>query len=69
MISRKLRINNRAMNRYDSFNNNFYKKVQNGFIKLAKNKKNYKIIDSNLSISNNKEVIINKINSLLSIWI
>ena len=67
MKNLKLRINKRAMNRYDSFNNNFYKKVQNGFIKLAKNKKNYKIIDSNLSISNNKEVIINKINSLLSI--
>ncbi len=67
MKNLKLRINKRAMNRYDSFNNNFYKKVQNGFIKLAKNKRNYKIIDSNLSISNNKEAIIKKINSLLSI--
>ena len=59
------RVNKRAKNRYDNFNNNFYKKVQNGFIKLAKNKKNYKIIDSNLSIEKNKKLIIKKINSLL----
>ena len=59
------RVNKRAKNRYDNFNNNFYKKVQNGFIKLAKNKKNYKIIDSNLSIEKNKKLIIKKINSFL----
>ena len=59
------RVNKRAKNRYDNFNNNFYKKVQNGFIKLAKNKKKYKIIDSNLSIKKNKKLIIKKINSLL----
>ena len=67
MKNLKSRINKRTKNRYDSFNNNFYKKVQNGYIKLAKNKKNYKIIDSNISISKNKEIIIKKINSLLSI--
>ena len=67
MKNLKSRINKRVKNRYDTFNNNFYKNVQNGFIKLAKNKRNYKMIDSNLSISNNKEAIIKKINSLLSI--
>ena len=61
------RINKRTKNRYDKFNNNFYKKVQNGFIKLSKNKKNYLIIDSNLSISKNKKLILKKINSLLSL--
>jgi len=69
MKNLKSRINKRVKNRYDSFNNNFYKKVQNGFLKLAKNKRNYKIIDSNLSISKNKEIIIKKVNSILSIWI
>ena len=67
MKNLKSRINKRAKNRYDTFNNNFYKNVQNGFIKLAKNKQNYKIIDSNLSISKNKEIIIKKVNSILSI--
>ena len=67
MKNLKSRINKWAKNRYDTFNNNFYKNVQNGFIKLAKNKQNYKIIDSNLSISKNKEIIIKKINSILSI--
>jgi len=61
------RINKRTKNRYDKFNNNFYKKVQNGFIKLSKNKKNYLIIDSNLSIPKNKKLILKKINSLLSL--
>ena len=65
MKNLKSRINKRVKNRYDTFNNNFYKNVQNGFIKLAKNKQNYKIIDSNLSISKNKEIIIKKINSIL----
>ena len=64
MIKRlKLR---KSLNRYDKFNNSFYQKVQNGFIKLAnKNKKKYLIIDSNLNISQNKSVIIQKINKLI----
>ena len=43
MIKRlKLR---KKLNRYDKFNNNFYKKVQNGFIKLSKKiKKNIKLL-------------------------
>ena len=66
MKNLKIRINKRTKNRYDNFSNNFYKKVQNGFIKLSKNKKNYLIIDSNLSISKNKKIILKKINTLLS---
>tara|TARA_Y100001970_G_C14065588_1_gene766514 strand:- start:99 stop:713 length:615 start_codon:yes stop_codon:yes gene_type:complete len=67
MKNLKQRINIRKKNRYDKFNNNFYNKVQKGFIKLAKNKKNYMIIDSNNNILENKLKIQNKINSLLSI--
>jgi dTMP kinase len=64
MIKRlKLR---KSLNRYDKFNNSFYQKVQNGFIKLAnKNKKKYLIVDSNLNISQNKSLIIQKINKLI----
>ena len=64
MIKRlKLR---KSLNRYDKFNNLFYQKVQNGFIKLAKKNKNkYLIVDSNLDISKNKSLIIKKINKLI----
>ena len=67
MKSLKLRINKRPKNRYDKFNYKFYNKVQNGFIKLSKNKNKYSVINSNNEISINKKIIINKINNLLSI--
>ncbi len=67
MKNLKYRINNRKKNRYDKFNIKFYNKVQKGFIKLSKNKKNYMIINSNLSIFENKSKIINKVKSLISI--
>ena len=56
------------LNRYDKFRISFYKKVQNGFIKIAKkNKKKYLIINSNDSIFKNKKIILNKTNKLLNI--
>ena len=61
-----LRLKKRKnLNRYDKFNYNFYSKVQNGFLNLAKNKKKYLIINSNLPISQNKHIIINKIKELI----
>ena len=63
----KRRLHQRkTLNRYDKFKNNFYKKVQNGFLKIAKRKKStYQIINSNLSIKLNKKIIINKIDKLI----
>ena len=56
----------KKLNRYDKFANNFYKKVQNGFLKLAKKNKNkYQIIDSNLEINMNKSLIIKKLETLI----
>ena len=56
------------LNRYDKFKISFYKKIQNGFIKIAKkNKKKYLIINSNDSIIKNKKIILNKTNKLLNI--
>ena len=56
----------KSLNRYDKFNNSFYKKVQNGFLKLSKkNKKKYQIINSNLDINHNKSLIIQKIDKLI----
>jgi len=63
----QLRLNLRKkLNRYDKFKMLFYKRVQSGFINIAnKNKKKYLKINSNLNISINKKIIINKINKLI----
>ena len=56
----------KSLNRYDKFKKNFYEKVQNGFLKLArKNKKKYLIIDSNKDKAENKILIIKKIDKML----
>ena len=56
----------KSLNRYDRFNNNFYSKVQKGFLKLAKKQnKKYKIINSDLDISHNKLLILDKIDKLI----
>tara|TARA_B100000963_G_scaffold323717_1_gene308731 strand:- start:6264 stop:6875 length:612 start_codon:yes stop_codon:yes gene_type:complete len=56
----------KRLNRYDKFNNNFYKKVQKGFISIAQKKpKKYFIINSNLKIKSNEKLIINKVKDLI----
>ena len=39
----------KTKNRYDNFDQSFYSKVQKSFIKIAKNKKNYFVLDSSLN--------------------
>ena len=69
MTNLQLRLSKRKnLNRYDKFKISFYKKIQNGFIKIAKkNKKKYLIINSNDSILKNKKIILNQTNKLLNI--
>ena len=69
MTNLQLRLSKRKnLNRYDKFKISFYKKIQNGFIKIAKkNKEKYLIINSNDSILKNKKIILNKANKLLNI--
>lgn len=55
----------KKLNRYDKFEKKFYNRVQKGFIKISKNKKNYKIINSNYPIEKNKKDIIDKIEALI----
>ena len=56
----------KKLNRYDKFTNNFYNKVQEGFLKIFKKKpKKYMLINSNLNIKNNEQNILNKINNLI----
>jgi len=62
----KIRLKKRKnLNRYDKFKLQFYSKVQNGFLKLSKNKNKYLIVDSNLPILHNKKIIINKLKKLI----
>jgi dTMP kinase len=64
-----IRLKKRSeLNRYDKFKTNFYTKAQNGFIKISKKNKNkYLIINSNLELTDNKSIVINKIKKLLNI--
>jgi dTMP kinase len=56
----------KSLNRYDKFKMSFYNKVQNGFLRLFKKKKNkYQLIDSNLDIKKNEKLILNKIDRLI----
>ncbi len=56
----------KKLNRYDKFNFSFYAKVQKGFLMQSKKRpKYYKIIDSNLDISINKKIILNKIKKII----
>ena len=66
-INMKSRLSKRfSLNKYDKFNSSFYNKVQNGFLRLSRSKKNYLIIDSNKNnIKKNSQIIINKIKKLI----
>jgi dTMP kinase len=56
----------KKLNRYDKFSKNFYKNVQDGFLKIQKKSPNkYMKIDSNKDIAENKKIILNKINNLI----
>jgi len=58
----KKRLNIRKnKNRYDNFKIKFYKKVQNGFLKISRNKKNYILINSNKDLAGNKKKVLNHI--------
>ena len=63
---KKRLIKRKNLNRYDKFNSNFYKNVQNGFLKIFKiNPKKYMKINSNQNIKYNEKIILNKINDLI----
>ena len=63
---KKRLLKRKKLNRYDQFSSSFYKKVQDGFIKILKKKpKKYMKINSNLNINYNKNIILNKIKELI----
>ena len=46
MSSKKRLLKRKTKNRYDNFPQSFYRKAQNSFLKIAKNKKDYFILDA-----------------------
>ena len=64
-LMKRLR-NRRTKNKYDKFNFKFYNKVQSGFKKIFKNKKNVTLINSDDQITNNKNTIIKQLQRLLN---
>ena len=63
---KRLKIRN-SLNKYDEFKYTFYNKVQKGFLKIAKNKKKYIIIDSNKkTIKENAEIVIKNIKKIIN---
>ena len=63
----KSRISNRKIiNRYDKFKKSFYKRVQNGFLRICnKNKSKYMIINSSNEYEINQDIIFNQVKKLL----
>ena len=65
-LIKRLRLR-KLKNRYDNFNIKFYEKVQRGYLKLAKNRSKYIIIDSNKKLIENKKEVLNKIKKIIHV--
>jgi dTMP kinase len=66
--SSQKRLNKRkSKNRYDNFSQSFYTKAQNSFLKIAKNKKNYFILDSSTNDNSLEKKIFKIVRKRLSI--
>ena len=63
--SRKRLNKRKSRNRYDNFNQSFYTKAQKSFLQIAKNRKDYFILES----SNNDNVLEKKIFDIVSAYI
>ena len=64
----KVRLKKRkTKNRYDNFAQSFYSKAQKSFLKIAKNKKNYYIIDSSKNDNELEKKILKIISKYLNI--
>ena len=64
----KIRLKKRkTLNRYDNFHQSFYRKAQNSFIKIGRNKKNYFILDSSSNNSHLEKKIFDIVKKKLKI--
>ena len=68
IASSKKRLKKRkTKNRYDNFTQSFYNNAQKAFIKLAKNKKNYYILNSSLNNNSLENKVFNITKKYLNI--
>ena len=65
--SKKRLKKRKTKNRYDNFAQNFYSKAQNSFLKIAKNKKNYFVLNSSQNDSNLEKKIFKIVSAYLKI--
>ena len=65
--SRKRLIKRKTTNRYDNFSQSFYTKAQKSFLKIAKNKKNYFVLDSSDNDNNLEKKIFDIVCKYLKI--
>jgi dTMP kinase len=65
--SRKRLNKRKSKNRYDNFAQSFYTKAQASFLKIAKNKKNYFILNSSNNDNNLEKIIFKIISKFLKI--
>ena len=65
--SKKRLIKRKTKNRYDNFSQSFYSNVQKSFIKIAKGKKNYYILNSSKNDNSTEKKIFNITSKYLNI--
>jgi dTMP kinase len=65
--SKKRLKKRKTKNRYDNFAQNFYSKAQNSFLKIAKNKKNYFVLNSSKNDNNLEKKIFKIVSAYLKI--
>ena len=65
--SKKRLKKRKTKNRYDNFAQNFYSRAQNSFLKIAKNKKNYFVLNSSKNDSNLEKKIFKIVSAYLKI--
>ena len=57
--SKKRLLKRKSKNRYDNFSQSFYRKAQNSFLKIARNKNNYFVLDSSKNDRSLEKIILN----------
>ena len=65
--SRERLMKRKSKNRYDNFADSFYAKAQQSFLKIAKNKKNYFVLDSSVNDANLEKTIFKMVKKRLKI--
>ena len=65
--SKKRLKKRKTKNRYDNFAQNFYSKAQNSFLKIAKNRKNYFVLNSSKNDNNLEKKIFKIVSAYLKI--